>query len=257
LFSQTPQTKEEWLRVAQQYDVKWNFPHCIGALDGKHIAIRPPPNSGSDFYNYKHGFSIVLMALVDADYRYIYVDIGTNGRISDGGVFEKCSLSKLLDGKQLQVPEDEPLNGRQKNMPYVIVADEAFPLKSYIMKPFSGRTTDGIEKRTFNYRLSRARRVVENSFGILANRFRVFLSPTPLRPKKVELLVLTCCVLHNFIFAKATTQNGHVPHDMFNDANEADSSTSGRWISLAKSNKHRAADYAQDIRNEFCHYFSN
>jgi hypothetical protein len=83
-----------------------------------------------------------------------------------------------------------------------IVADEAFPLKSYIMKPFSRKTTNGIEKRTFSYRLSRARRVVENSFGILANCFRVFLSPILLRPKKVELLVSTCCVLHNFILVK-------------------------------------------------------
>ena len=65
---------------------------CIGALDGEHITIRPPANSGSYYYNYKNAFSIVLMALVNASYRFIYVDIGCNGHISDGGIFKNCSF---------------------------------------------------------------------------------------------------------------------------------------------------------------------
>ena len=87
VFFQFPHTEEEWKAVAKGFQDRWNFPNCLGALDGKHIAIRPPRNSGSTFFNYKHSFSIVLMALVDADYKFIYCDVGCNGRVSDGGVF--------------------------------------------------------------------------------------------------------------------------------------------------------------------------
>jgi len=57
-----PQESDEWLRVASEFENKWQYPHCIGALDGKHVAIIPPPNSGSLYYNYKHFNSIVLLA---------------------------------------------------------------------------------------------------------------------------------------------------------------------------------------------------
>lgn len=81
-----PSSPKEWTDVADQFDKQWNFPHCLGSMDGKHKTLQSPIKSGSDFYNYKSFFSIVLFALVDANYNFIYANVGFQGRISDGGV---------------------------------------------------------------------------------------------------------------------------------------------------------------------------
>ena len=78
-----PTTPEEWMTIADQFALRWNFYHCLGALDGKHIAIKCPKGGGSMYFNYKKFHSIVLMALVDADYRFIWLDIGANGWCPD------------------------------------------------------------------------------------------------------------------------------------------------------------------------------
>ena len=83
---QIPKSANEWKSVAQTFEENWNFPHCVGALDGKHITIQAPINSGSEFYNYKQNFSVVLMALVDAEYCFMFADCGSQGRLSDGSL---------------------------------------------------------------------------------------------------------------------------------------------------------------------------
>ena len=198
MFLQAPSTEEEWLAVSAKFASKWNYPLCLGALDGKHIAIRQPGKSGSEFYNYKHFYSILLMALVDANYRFIYIDVGATGRSGDAGVFERSTLKAAMYDDQLSFPKPAQLVSTEETCCYHIVGDEAFPLRTDLMKPYPHRNLSR-DQRIFNYRLSRARRVVENAFGILSSRFRVFLSTICLDAEKVEKLVLAAICLHNFL----------------------------------------------------------
>jgi hypothetical protein len=90
-------------------------------------------------------------------------------RCADGGVFGECPLRTALEEKTLGVPPDEPFPSDTRPMPYCIVGDDAFPQRTWLQKPYPFRLMDP-EERVFNYRLSRARRVVENAFGILGHR---------------------------------------------------------------------------------------
>jgi hypothetical protein len=116
-------------------------------LDGKHVVVQCPPLSGSDFYNYKGTFSIVLLAIVDANYNFIFVNTGCQGRISDGGVFRNTSVYRKLMNNSLHLPQDTQLPGRTKEIPYVFVADDAFPLHSDILKPYPGYQIKGSMER--------------------------------------------------------------------------------------------------------------
>lgn len=117
----------------------------------------------------------MLLALVDADYRFRVVQVGDFGRTSDGGVYAGSDLGRGMESRALHVPHAAPLLGAAHlgDVPFVMVGDAAFPLKPYLMRPYPGRNLNH-NKRIFNYRLSRARMVVENAFGILASRWRIF-----------------------------------------------------------------------------------
>ncbi|XP_072397994.1 uncharacterized protein [Diabrotica undecimpunctata] len=172
-----PTNSEEWLKCANEFEEQWNYPHCIAAMDGKHVALQAPMNSNSEYFNYKSFFSIVLFALVDANYNFLFVDVGSQGCISDSGIFKNTLLWKKIEKNILNIPKGKPLPERDLIIPYVILADEAFALHENIMTPYSGVHGKGSKERVFNYRLSRARRVVENAFGILSSVFRVLRKP--------------------------------------------------------------------------------
>ena len=110
----------------------------MGALDGKHIVIQAPNNSGSMFYNYKGTFSVVLMALVDADYKFTHVDIGDYGSNSDGGIFKNSKFGQAFMDNELGLlgPKTLPNWSEGGVLPHCIVADEAFPLRCDLMRPY-------------------------------------------------------------------------------------------------------------------------
>lgn len=92
---QVPSTADEWKAIAKVFEERWNLPNCCGAIDGRHCELTSPSNTGSMYYNYKKTYSIVLLALADGEYNFTFVDVGSAGRDSDGGVFSRCVLQIL------------------------------------------------------------------------------------------------------------------------------------------------------------------
>lgn len=200
-FIKLPTTEEELKQVAQGFSDRWNFHHTLGAIDGKHVAIQAPSHSGSAYHNYKGYFSIVMLAVVDSQYNFMYLDVGSNGSCSDARIFKDSEFYSALEEGAEALPPPEPLPDDDHSIPYSFVGDDAFALKDWMMKPYATRNMTKPE-RLFNYRLSRARRIVENSFGILAHRFRCLLTTMLQKPGNVETIVQACCCLHNLLAAR-------------------------------------------------------
>ncbi|KAM3924778.1 uncharacterized protein RB166_008129 [Leptodactylus fuscus] len=153
-------TQEIWLQSAAGFQSVANFPNCIGAVDGKHVRVQKPPHSGSHFFNYKKYFSVVLMAVADATYRFRAIEVGAYGSTGDSRALLTSALGRTVLRDQVTLPPPRPLPGTTHPVPFVMVGDEAFPLLENLLRPFPRSRLDG-RKRVFNMRLSRARRFVD------------------------------------------------------------------------------------------------
>lgn len=235
----------------------------MGAIDGKHIVLQAPFNTESTYFNYKKSFSIILLALVDADYCFTFIDVGAQGRMNDAGVFASTTLYRKMMRRELSLPSTEPLPGRHKSVPYIFVGDDAFPLSNSLLKAYSGNHIRGSMERIFNYRLCRARRIVENVFGILASVFRIFRTPMLIQPKKAAMVSMTCALLHNFLRRSNTSRQKYTPKGSLDYEEDGhfipgswrqDTPSTSSFIPLAKAGR-KPTEEAKYIRNEFAEYF--
>lgn len=197
-YLKAPQTEEEWLSIARDFESERNFPNCLGALDGKHICMECPKNAGSSFYNYKNFHSIVLFAIYDAKYRFVLVDVGSYGRENDAAILSESAFGKRFEGGPSGFNIPQARRAGSFMLPHVLVGDEIFPLKPWLMKPYPGRNLDE-QQRIFNYRLSRARRTIENTFGILSAMWRIFRVPIRASVETVEGATKAAICLHNYL----------------------------------------------------------
>lgn len=197
--------KEHWERIAKEFWEIWNFPNCIGAIDGEHVVIEAPSNSGFLYFNYKKTFSIVLFALVDAQYKFIAVDVGAYGKNRDGGIFSHSNIGKAFEKNKFNVPCDREVPGTNEKLSYAIIGDEAFPLKNYLLRPYPGSQIYEDEgKNKFNEHNSRARKVVEDAFGQITSKFRIYCRRLKALQENADKIVMTTCILQNFIKQNTT-----------------------------------------------------
>lgn len=260
---QIPDTENGWREIAREYDVAWNFPHCVGSVDGKHVIMQNPENSGSMYLNYKGTFSIVLMAVCDANYCFTFANVGCQGRISDGGVFRETTFFKKMERKTLNLPSPEPLPGRQVQQPYVILGDDAFALSENLMKPYPGIHLDS-NSRIYNYRHCRGRRIIENTFGIMCSVFRIFRKPILLNVENTKRVTVTCLYLHNFLRKRSGSRGIYAYPGSFDCERQDGTTVPGAWRNITEGDTgmldlqrlpRRPKEAAKAIRDEFKEYF--
>ncbi|KAJ8879774.1 hypothetical protein PR048_020382 [Dryococelus australis] len=114
----------------------FHFPHCVRSLDGNHVVFKAPVHSGRFCFNYKGSHSIILIIVAEPCYKITYMNVGCNGRVSDGGIFLQSSLFPCVENNTLNIPPYSPLAARSVPVPYVLIADDAFATKPYLMRPF-------------------------------------------------------------------------------------------------------------------------
>nr|CAI5842908.1 unnamed protein product [Callosobruchus analis] len=187
---------------------------------------------------------MVLMAIVDAKYRFLLADFGTNGRIYDGGVLQNTKFFEKLQNKTLKLPTSETLKNSTRCLPYVFVADDAFPLRVDMLKPYRQTDLNSRERKIFNYRLSRARSIVENAFGILASRFQIYHIAINVQSENIEKIVMSACVLHNFLIEHTPSSYGYY-------------TTDSNMENLQRRHQGNIMSDAKNVRIEFSNYFVN
>ncbi|XP_050066046.1 uncharacterized protein LOC126555597 [Aphis gossypii] len=139
LIEMTAPTIDEWMEISRIFYLKTNFPNCLEAINEKHIRCKNSNNSGSLFFNYEKFFSIVLMAVVDANLNFISIDVGSYGREGDSNIFKERPFGKLLYSKKLNILEPTILpNTNNSPQLYVFVRDEAFALHTNLLRPYPG-----------------------------------------------------------------------------------------------------------------------
>ncbi|XP_039310136.1 uncharacterized protein LOC120358799 isoform X2 [Solenopsis invicta] len=214
----SPPTKEDWRICFHGYWKRWNIPNCAGSIDGKHIRLRCPPNSGSLYFNYKKFYSVVLLAVSDHLYRFTLVDIGAFGGTSDGSIFNNCDIGKNLENNRLNLPE-EPINLPNSN------------LKT----------------------LSRARRTVESAFGIFSNKWRIFHTAISMLPETADVIVTASVCLHNYILKEEQRSRTKMySQEQISDNTENQNSP---WINIPNNLQEDNVQTAEIQRNILSDYF--
>ena len=232
----------------------------MGAMDGKHVVVQCPPKSHSLYYNYKGTYSMVLMAVVDHQYKFKYIDFGEYGSNCDLNVFKNSTLGKAFIQGKLQIPGPKSLPQYDGlPLPHCWIGDEAFPQRKDFLRPFPkprGNIQFKVPKdeMLYNWRLSRTRNVVENAFGILSQRWRIYQRRICLGVKNVERVVKATVVLHNYLCEERPVDE--VKRDLIASKVELPSNREACLRDMPHMHGYHTARDAAAVRDHFKAFFN-
>ena len=192
-----PISRDDFKESMAKFGEEWQFPYAFAAVDGSHLPIKCLKGGAQamkQYFNFKGFYSIVLTALVEAEYRFIWASVGVPGNTHDSTLMQSTELwDRIVAGNIIPNIVQQIEN---VDIPPLILGDGAFPLRTWIMKPH-GDAVLPEDRRYFNYRHSRARLVTEGAFGRLKSRFRVLFRKCESNKETVKLYGLVSVVLHN------------------------------------------------------------
>lgn len=172
----------------------WGFPHCVGAMDGCHIYVCVPDEDADAYIDRKHRHSVVLQAVVDHKGVFVDVSVGNVGRDHDAHVLRCSNFFDAMDAG-VWVPGNPTITLEGVQIPALIVADAAYPLRSWLMPPHLGHLN--AEKANYNRVHNRARCVVERTFGRLKARWRCLREKLAVMDENFNCIISACIILHN------------------------------------------------------------
>ncbi len=199
------------------------------------------------------------MALADGNYKFTCVEVGANGTSSDAQIFEDCYLKEAIDRHVIGFPPPNRLPDDDKDTPYFLICDDAFPLCTFMMKPY-GRLGLKMPKRKYIYRMSNCRRVSKNAFGILANRYACLLSVIKFQLKITTNIVLTAICCHNLMhMIYPATQNAALDHeDDNNNVIPGEWRRGNTWEQeLQCIHSNRETNAGKQLREYLKHYYNS
>lgn len=237
-------TKKTLKNIAVGFERKAQFPHCTGAVGGKQFRTAKPADYKSS--NSKDLLSILLVAVADSDYRFIFIDVKSYEQERDSYIFQTTDFFQRIEKEKFPLPDPSSLRTSIKeSLPYTFVGDDGFALRPNLLRPFTGKPlTDS--KAIFNSRLNTATRYVECAYAILSNKWKIFHRPLNVSESLSIKIVQACCILHNFVLKR----DGYNFEDSLVVSGFED-------IRRAQHNCLRGKQVAEMIRNQFEAYFNS
>ncbi|KAH8353019.1 hypothetical protein KR084_008332 [Drosophila pseudotakahashii] len=192
-------TQEKLDECVQGFE-KLGIPQCFGVLDATHIEIRPPVSDAEDYHNIKGWYSTILISLVDHRGRFVYANTGCQGRCSKSEIYEASTLKKMLASTDILKENSKTLEGT--DVPVFLVGDSAFRFSTAVMKAYPSDNSGNDNEIIFNDAHSKTKRIAEMAFRNLKSRFQRIHKGLDNRGRKAPGVILTCCILHNFLICK-------------------------------------------------------
>ena len=194
-FISLPAHEDDVKETISKFEEKLNFPHVVGAIDGTHVEIKAPLINPADYFNRKQKYSIVTQAVADS--RMLFTDVSTGwlGSIHDARVLRLSRVFREIENGTILTQPVTVINGT--NVRPLLLGDPAYPLRPWRMTPFpTGGALTAAQQR-FNCHLSKARVIIERTFGKLKSRWRCLLKQLEESMERVPQTIITCCILHN------------------------------------------------------------